>query len=128
MPNIPSSLEQMHVTLHVDPFQSLALNVVPTKLVYVIVSLLIQWFKNTTLNEYILFRLFLWELPNMLTGLLFIFQRRTDTSLSCFGTLIYFRQLIMLKTMVSFVPYTNSFVRLELQASYKNLYDLFACT
>ena len=118
MPNIPSSLEQMHVTLHVDPFQSLALNVVPTKLGYVIVSLLIQWFKNTTLNEYILFRLFLWVLPNMLTGLLFIFQRRTDTSLSCFGTLIYFRQLIMLKTMVSFVPYSNLFVRLELQASY----------
>ena len=61
----------MHVTLHVDPFQSLALNVVPTKLGYVIVPLLIQWFKNTTLNEYILVRLFLRELQTMLTGFYF---------------------------------------------------------
>ena len=90
--------------------------------------LLIQWFKNTTLNEYILFDYSYWNYQNILTGLLFIFQRRTDTSLSCFGTPIYFRQLLMLKTMVSFVPYTNLFVRLELQASYKNLYDFFART
>ena len=128
MPNIPSSLEPLHVTLHVDPFQSLALNLYLQNLDASSLRYLYTGSKNATLNKYILFRLFLLELPNMLTGLLFIFQRRTDTSLSCFGTLIYFRQLIMLKTMVSFVPYTNLFVRLELRASYKHLYDLFALT